>query len=206
MRILSVLGKIYAAIGLTALVACGTSQPTKYYLLSASAPDRAAVSAARELTVGVGPIILPPYLDRREMVSRTSNNELGVAIYDQWAEPLSENFSRVLSEDLGRRLATDRIIRLPVKRSLRNVLEMDYQVAIAVRSFEKMPDGNVVLTARWVIMDDDKNELVLRRSEYRQAPAGDDYAAQAAAQSQALGRLGEEVAAAIMMLEEKQQP
>jgi uncharacterized lipoprotein YmbA len=189
-----------------ALAGCGTSQPTRYYLLSAGAPDTAQVSARPELTIGVGPIVLPPYLDRRELVSRASSNELNVAVYDQWAEPLEENFSRVVREDLGQWLATDRIIRLPVKRSLRSALTMDYQVVIVVRQFEKTPDGSVVLNARWIIMDNDKNELMLRRSEYRQTPAGNDYAAQAAAQSQVLGRLSEEVAAAIIELVGKQRP
>jgi hypothetical protein len=187
-------------IGVLVLSACGTSQPTRYYLLSVGAPDTAGLSAQRELTIGVGPVILPPYLDRREMVWRSSSNELNVAIYHQWAEPLQENFSRVIGEDLGRRLGTDRIVRLPVKRSLRKSLVLDYQVAIAVRKFEKEPDGSVVLNARWTILDNDKQELVLRRSEYVQMPASADYAGQAAAQSQVLGRLGEEVAAAILEL------
>jgi uncharacterized lipoprotein YmbA len=186
---------------LAALSACGTSQPTKYYLLSAGAPETARLSTQRELTIGVGPIILPPYLDRREMVSRSSSNELNVAIYHQWAEPLQENFSRVIGEDLGRRLATDRIVRLPLKRSLRKALVIDYQVAIAVRKFEKEADGSVVLNAGWTILDNDKQELVLRRSEYTQMPAAEDYAAQAAAQSQVLGRLSEEIAAAVLQLQ-----
>jgi uncharacterized lipoprotein YmbA len=114
---------------------------------------------------------------------------------------LHENFSRVIGEDLGRRLGTDRIVRLPLKRSLRKALAIDYQVAIAVRKFEKEPDGSVVLNARWTILDNDKHELVLRRSEYTQMPATADYAAQAAAQSQVLGRLSEEIAAAVLALQ-----
>jgi uncharacterized lipoprotein YmbA len=187
---------------LAILAGCGTSQPTRYYLLSSSVPDTVLAPAQRELTVGVGPVILPPYLERRELVSRTGSNELRVAVYYEWAEPLEENFSRVLREDLGQRLDTDRIIPLPVKRSLRKALDVDYQVVVAVRNFEKSADGSVLLNARWMILDNDKTELVLRRSEYRQIPAGDDYAAQAAAQSQVLGRLSEEIAAAIMGLVE----
>ena len=184
---------------LAGLSACGTSQPTRYYLLSSSAP--APVAAQSELTLGIGPIILPPYLDRREMVSRSSDTELGVAVYHQWGEPLRDNISRVLREDLGRRLGTDRIIRLPVKRSLRRALVIDYQVTIVFGSFEKNPDGKVVLEARWAVLDNDKNELLLRRSEYSQNPTGADHAAQAAAQSRVLGLLGEEIAAAVLDLE-----
>ena len=193
--------KLCLILVLAALSACGTSQPTTYYLLSAGVPATARLSTQRELTSGVGPILLPPYLDRREMVSRSSSNELKVAIYHQWAEPLQENFSRVIGEELGRRLATDRIVRLPLKRSLRKALVIDYQVAIAVRKFEKEPDGSVVLNARWTILDNDKQELVLRRSEYTRIPDTADYAAQAAAQSQVLGRLSEEIAAAVLELQ-----
>ena len=200
------LTRLCLVLQMAVLAGCGTSQPTRYYLLSAGAPDAAGVSVRPELTIGVGPVILPPYLDRRELVSRAGSNELNVAVYDQWAEPLEENFGRVVREDLGQRLATDRIIRLPLKRSLRSALVMDYQVAIAVRQFEKTPDGSVVLIARWIVMDNDKNELALRRSRYSQTPAGDDYAAQAAAQSQVLGQLSEEIAATIIELLEKQQP
>jgi uncharacterized lipoprotein YmbA len=110
----------------------------------------------------------------------------------------------VIGEDLGARLATDRIIRLPVKRSLRRALELDYQVTVAFRTFEKLADGSVVLNARWAILDNDKNTLVLRRSGYRQTPTADDFGAQAAAQSLLLGRLSEEIAAAISALEQEQ--
>ena len=80
---------------------------------------------------------------------------------------------------------------------------IDYQVTIAVHKFEKTPDGSVVLDARWGILDNDKKELLLRRSEYKKIPAADDYAAQAAAQSDVLGRLNEEIATAILNLEQK---
>jgi uncharacterized lipoprotein YmbA len=185
------------------LAACGTSQPTRYYLLSPGAAYGDAAGPQRELTIGIGPIILAPYLDRRELVSRSSENELVVAIYDQWGEPLVENFSRVVSEDLGRRLNTDRMVRLPMKRSLRKALTIDYQVTITVNRFEKAPDGRVVLDARWAILDNDKQELQLKRSRYAEVPDGGDYAAQAAAQSAVLARLNAEIAEAILQLQQR---
>jgi uncharacterized lipoprotein YmbA len=183
-----------------ALSSCGTSQPTKYYVLSARAPYPDQGPEQRELSIGVGPVVLPRYLDRREIVSRESSSELNVPIYHEWGEPLQENFSRVVREDLARRLATNRVTQLPLKRSLRKALSLDYQVVIAVGKFEKMPDGSVVLDARWMILDNDSRELMLRRSEYRQSPSGQGYAAQVAAQSEVLGRLSEEIAAAIVQL------
>lgn len=188
------------AMLLGAMVACGTSQPTRYYLLSASAAPTPRVSMPNDIRVGVGPIALPSYLDRRELITRSGSNELNVAVYDQWGEPLRENISRVIEEDMARRLGTDGILRLPIKRSLRKTLTVDYQVTIAVATFEKTAGGSVVLNARWGILDNDKKELLRRRSEYREVPAADSYGAQVAAQSIVLGRLTEEIATAILDL------
>jgi len=62
-----------------------------------------------------------------------------------------------------------------------------------------------VLDACWIILDQDKNALLLRRSEYKQMPAADTYAVQVAAQSRLLSQLGEEIAAAIEGLGERSQ-
>lgn len=183
------------------VTACGTSPPTRYYLLTADAPRSPAAAISRGTTVGIGPIILPRYLERPELMTRAGSNALDVAIYHQWAEPLEDNISRVLEEDLGRRLGTERIIRLPVKRSLRASLTVNYQVPLAVTAFEKTASGGTMLDARWAVLDNDGKELLLRRSEYTATPADDSYDAQVTAQSVLLGRLGEEIAAAIVVLD-----
>lgn len=206
MRLFHLFTTLCLMAGFVLLPACGTSQPTKYYLLSPSEPDTVPAGSRRELVIGVGPVSLPSYLNRREMVSRTGSNELDVAAFHQWAEPLQESLIRVVSEDLGRRLGTENVIQLPVKRSIRSALPIDYQVVIGVERFEKMPNGEAVLDARWIILGHDKSVLLLRRSEYKQMPAADTYAAQAAAQSRLLSQLGEEIAAAIEGLGEKNQP
>lgn len=183
--------------------ACSTSPPTHYYLLTTRVPNTPPAPMQHQLTVGVGPLILSHYLDRDELVARTGSNGLNVATYHQWGEPLRDNISRVLEEDLGYRLGTDRIVRLPVKRTLRKALNLDYQIPVAVEKFEKTTDGSVILNARWGVLGKDKKELLVRRSEYRETPAADSYDDQVAAQSAALGRLSEEIATAIAALEQQ---
>ena len=41
-----------------------------------------------DLTVGVGPVTLPPYLDRPQLVTRAGSNRAVLADFDSWVEPL----------------------------------------------------------------------------------------------------------------------
>lgn len=188
----------------TTLSACGASQPTRYYLLTDIKSQIQSTPQSTELTIGVGPVIVPSYLERRELVSRDNSNKLNVAVYHEWAEPFQENVNRIIGENLARRLGTHRIYHLPVKRSLRHSLTIDYQLAVDFNTFEKQAEGEVVLNARWTILDSDKNELIIRQSEYSQMPPGDDYTSQVATQSQLLGRLSDEIAETVVKLASKQ--
>ena len=50
---------------------------------------------------------LPGYLDRQEIVTRVAQNQINLAENDRWAEPLEENFSRVLSQNVAAILRAD---------------------------------------------------------------------------------------------------
>ncbi len=197
-RIISLL-----AITVLLLQACGASQPTKYYLLTSDRVTEASESSQQEVVIGIGPVVVPEYLDRKQIVTRTKANELVVSTYNQWAEPLGKSLSRVLSENIGAMVPTDRTILLPVKRSIRKALTLDYQVTISFSKFEKDANGEVVLNARWVLLTDDKKELLLRRSVYKEMPKTDDYAEMAASQSRLLTQFSQEIADAIKAFEAK---
>ena len=60
------------------LAACGESAPSRFYLLSATPPS-ANAPAPRAVALGVGPIQMPRHLDRAQIVSFTSANQLQLA-------------------------------------------------------------------------------------------------------------------------------
>ena len=82
--------------------------------------------ATSRLVIGVGPIDLPGYLQRLEVVTRGSANRLDVSPVDRWGEPLDKNFARILEENLSRLLGTDHIEQYPWSRKT----AVDYQIAI----------------------------------------------------------------------------
>jgi uncharacterized lipoprotein YmbA len=148
----------------------------------------------------IGPIELPKYLDRPQIVTRTSRNELQLAEFNQWAEPLKDNISRVLADNLSILLSTDRIAIFPRKR----FSPIEYQVAIEVIQFEGDPGRNATLTASWTIFGEDRKQvLLMKKSSFSESTDGPGYEALVSAKSRALGKLSQEIAEAIQAISEK---
>src|SRR5262245_54561997 len=106
-------------VALFVLSGClGSTPPTQFYLVPSLTGDTAPpVSAGqRDLTLAVGPVTVPPYLDRPQIVTRTSRAKLGLADFDHWAGPLADTIARVLSEDLALLIPTERVVLSPWPR------------------------------------------------------------------------------------------
>jgi uncharacterized protein len=178
------------------LAGCAVTTPTRFYTLSSllAAPGEATKAAPHELAVGVGPVTLPEYLNRPQIVTRTGSNRVVLAEFDSWAEPLDGLFARVLTENLSLLLGTDDIVPLPLRRPIR----LDYDVEVNVTRFDVDGAGNAVLDARWLIYRDVSGELVhSARSTIVEPAPTDDEATDVQALSQALGAMSREIAAAI---------
>jgi uncharacterized lipoprotein YmbA len=154
------------------------------------AQDAAGTNA---LALGIGPIKFPGYLDRQQLVTRISQNRFAVAENDRWAEPLEENFSRVLSQNLSILLQTDRVVNYPWERSQSPA----YQVQVEVLRFESNEEQMVELWARWSITDNTKKTVSARES-FLSRPAKDKSTeASVAALSEVVGSLSQEISASI---------
>jgi uncharacterized lipoprotein YmbA len=144
---------------------CTNAQPTRFYVLSTIA-DQAAVAPGGGVAVGVGPVNLPQYLNRPQIVTRLGDNRLAVADFDQWGGELDDNFIRALAANLSSLLRTDRVSLFPWKDGV----PIDYQVTVDVLNFEQNADGTSVLSASWSIVDPATGKVrLMRRSTYRDA-------------------------------------
>ncbi|MBF0585097.1 MAG: membrane integrity-associated transporter subunit PqiC, partial [Magnetococcales bacterium] len=83
------------------LVVCAgclaSSPPVRYFLLTPMAPQEAALAAVGQdkASILVEPVEIPPYLNRLQIVTRSSENHLQLAQSEQWGDFLQENISRV---------------------------------------------------------------------------------------------------------------
>jgi uncharacterized lipoprotein YmbA len=179
------------------LTACAGSAPTRLYILNSIAGSAGETQPAADVphvTIGIGPVEFPAYLDRQPIVTRVSANELHLAGFDQWAEPLKDNWTRVLIENLSILLATDSFILLP----FRGPEPTDYRVVVEVIRFDGQLGKDVSLLVHWSIFGkNDKKICMTRRSSFKETTGASGYEALVAAQSRTVEALSHEIAGAI---------
>ncbi len=185
-------------VALTFLVGCGQTETSRLYTLSSIAEVEPMTTASDRVSVGVGPVTLPQYLDRPQIVVRQSPNRLELSEFDRWAEPLSNTVPRVVSANLAHLLDTERVYVLPQIRRR----QTDFDVALDISRFEPSTTGPASLVVRWEIFTDDdgppvdEGKIVAERGS---AVAG-DYEAMAASLSALLAELSEVLASRIAAL------
>jgi len=160
------------------------------------------VSNSAGISLGIGPISLPGYLDRTEIVTRIEPNQIDVSQRDRWAEPLEENFARVLAQNLSGLLHTERIKLYPWPVAKKP----KYQVEIEVLRFEASAAGEVQLSARWTVRETSEKSLIKYRESRISYPLRTKSTElSVAALSEALGALSREIAAAVRSIEGRKQ-
>lgn len=179
---------------------------TKFYLLTptagaAATPPAAAQSAGGDFVTGLGPIKLPPYLDRPEVVTRAAPNRLELSKAARWGESLEHGFTSAMERDLAAQPGTGRVIIFPWY----NTVHVDLQVQIDVYRFETDGQGNAQLSAKWTILDSaGKNILYTVESNLTQASKPGDATDAAAALSRTIGDLSGQIANMIHQLRSQQ--
>ena len=181
-----------AGLLLAFLVAgCAGSPPTNLYTLSAAPAADTRSPQSTPAVVAVGPVILPDYIDRPQIVTRKSAYQLELAAYDQWAAPLYDMLPRVLVEDVGLRLPSDRVVAFPQIGDA----SFDYRIAVDVSRFDVDATGEATLAARWQLYARSTARALLVADETLQRRIeGQGYDAYAAALSGVLADLGDRIA------------
>ncbi len=175
----------------------GRSQPTRFYLLqpiSGIPAEKTAAVKLEGMRIGIGPVTIPEYVDRPQIVTLVGPHELVLADFDQWSEPLKESVPRTLGENLSALLSTQHMYLYPWTGSA----NIDYQIEVDVTRFDAAQDGDAALNARWTILAGNSKEILMRKhSVITQEAGGIGCAALVAAESGALEQLSREIAAAI---------
>lgn len=131
--------------------ACSGIAPLQQVLLSPPQSARAARAAEPQPSGWeVRRVRVPEYLDNYDIQLRTDDYVLTRMANAKWAERLPAAITRLLQQTIDAKLIGER--------------DQHYDVDVTVDSFEPQPSGQVVLAARWKVVDTRDQSVIARDS------------------------------------------
>lgn len=201
----SMMQKVLVFTFLLQLTGCASTEPSRYYLLSPvlSGSEMQKPTGESCVSLVIGPVRLPEYTNRPQIVTRSSQNELYRAQFDLWAEPLSETFSRVLAENLTRLLCTKNVSLFLWNSSA----PVDYRVIMDVMRMDGSLGKEAVLEAWWHISSGKESKvLISKQSRFAEPVKNQNYEALVQAHSRALESLSRDITQEINKLAKDNPP
>lgn len=199
--VFSLLTVLALGLSITLSAGCGSTEPSRFYLLSPLPEAEAEEGVLGEgLAIVIGPVTLPEYLNRPQMVMKGGDNEIRLAEFDRWAEPFRDNFTRVVAENVSVLLSTANVSVFP-----KRVGHQDYRIEISVLRFDKEEGGKVTLSVRCILFGEGGRDVLKMRKFNIIGSAGreDDFRAMVFTMSGMVAELSRGVAETIEELEAK---
>ncbi len=166
------------------LAGCGTAPTTQFYLLKAISPENTEINTSqiKSTTILVNPIKFPEYLDRPQMVTRTSPYKLKLSEKHRWAEPLNNEFTRVLIKNINSRISPNHA----VEYSELNGAQPNIHLSIKALRLDVNAEGQAVLSVNWSYWTDQNRTVKRFSNEYSIPVKNKTYETRVEAQSQAI--------------------
>jgi uncharacterized lipoprotein YmbA len=182
------------------VAACSTTPPVAYYTLNTLPEMQQEIPAAvmdDTLAIGVGPVEFPKFLDRPQIVTRKSQNQIEVSEFHRWAGSFPGDFSRVLAKNISILLPSDRVAVYPWGEQF----SPTYRVKLDVEQFDGQLGERVVLDVTWMVTDQEgTKKLVVRKSLIEEPVSDKTYEALVVAESNALVTLSRTIVEEIRKL------
>lgn len=177
------------------LCGCAGTAPSRFYGLSPMPNSESKPPEEHSpFTVGVTRVTFPDLLDKPQIATRLGQNEFRYDEFNRWAEPLKDNFSRVLAENLSILLGPERVL----VSSGAGALSADYHVWVEVIQFDAGTGGDFSLAAQWSLYrHEGKKVLVRKRFNVLEQADRAGYVAMTASGSRAVAALSREIAEAV---------
>jgi len=178
------------AVAALCFAGCGTSEPSRFYLLKATGVDSTEVSSPSGVRIGLHPFDLPEYLLRLNVVSMLEGNRVEIAEYDRWAEGLDASLPRVMADNLSNMVPEATVYRYPWRRDAGVQLEVSGEVL----RFGLDVDGNVRMVVHWTLRKAGSGQGTDHRFIFARPPSGLGIPVSVDMMNQALTALCEAIA------------
>jgi uncharacterized lipoprotein YmbA len=141
---------------------CGSSPPVDYYTLQPIAAGSARKPGDAKV-LGLGPLVVPGYLDRPQLVTQLSGGAVKVDEFNRWAEPLRLALPRIVAENVDALLDPVVVVTFPYNSRVR----VDYRLVGRVIRFDAGTGGQAVLEVQWGVEGAESSRVLApRRSRY----------------------------------------
>lgn len=176
---------------------CANSPPSDFYVLTPMTGAATESTRRGRVSLGVGPVKVPEYLNRAQIVTRAGPNRLDVNEFNRWGGSLGTNIAGVVAQNLSRLLGTDEVFVFPAD----DPANPRYRIIVSITQFDGTLGENVILDARWIITGSRRREqLASGRTFLQETTTGSGYDSYVAAQSRALESMSREIAAELSVL------
>jgi len=188
------------ALIVSGCISIPNSPTPRFYALSAVSEDQVSqkIDIPSNVIIGVGPVKIPEYLDRPQIVTKTKEKMLQFAQFDRWGEPLDLGLARLIREDLAVMLPKAKLTLYPWNPSI----AVKYQVTIEVIQLDNELDRDMSFAVQWTIIDvQNSKTVIIKRSEFRLAVTPHNYSGLAQTLSTACASLSTQIAQALGSLD-----
>jgi len=192
-------GFLYCAlIALFSLVGSGclsvsNSPVPKFYTLrlTDNLEGNKPLDIASGVIIGIGPVEIPEYQNRPQIVTRDKDGLLTFAQFERWGESLDSALERLILENLSVMLPQAEFQILPCNFSI----PLDYQVIVNILQLESQLDKDISFVAQWTIIDSKTKKMLLtKRSQIYQKINPHTYPGLTLALSRVCALLSREIA------------
>jgi len=144
------------------LAGCGSSPPVRFYSLQPLDLDYQA-DTNDAVVMYLGPLRVPEYVARTQIVTRGDGAEMIVDDYHRWAEPLDDAIPRIVAVNVDNLVDGVIVVAFPSG----NLVEADYRLQGSIVRFDADAAGRALLIVQWSIATPGGDLLVPpRRSRY----------------------------------------
>jgi uncharacterized lipoprotein YmbA len=185
---------LLTAMVLTLVLAggCASSPKASFYTLSPERPlEQADTRTPVAITIGI--VTVPDIVDRPQLVLRVDANQVALAEFDRWAEPLKSQIRRVIAADLALQFPGTLVSGYPQNVDPAST----YVVSIDVQSFESAPGDAASITVLWSVRPPKLAVPMNGRTVAREPTGGAGDEVLVAAHSRALATVSRDIAAAL---------
>lgn len=143
-----------------------------------------------DMLLGVGPVTLPAYLDRPELVTRLEATELAIDPFARWSAPLEVLFAQALADHLVAILGPRGVVVHPWASRDRPTRS----VSIVVQQFEPVAPDQALLRVRWHVAGPPGAPAAVGRTSEFRTPSGGSPGDSALALSELVAMLAAAIA------------